>query len=96
MRLTASGRAGLGPPSRNRLVREPDGETSPLTQGGIVFGPVRHPVPLSWNVVLASGIGFERHGRNPRSGGHSLPMTSRSSHQPALSCNKDVPLSHVG
>ena len=64
MRLTASGRPGLGPPGGNRLLREPDCEASPLTQSRVVLRPIRHPVPLLRDVVTASGIGLEGHGRN--------------------------------
>jgi hypothetical protein len=56
MGLTASCRAGFGPPGGNRILREPDGETAPLAQGGIVLRPVRYPVPLLGNAVTASGI----------------------------------------
>src|SRR5215213_9048893 len=87
MRLTASRCTRFGLPGGHRLVREPDRETSPLAQGGIVFGPACDPVPLLGDAVTAISIGLERHGRNPRSGGHSLPMPSRSGHQPAHSCN---------
>jgi hypothetical protein len=64
MRLAASGRAGLGPPGGNRLLREPDRETAPLTQSRVLLRPVRDPVPLPRNAVTAGGIGFEWHGRN--------------------------------
>ena len=40
---------------------QPDRETSPLAQGGIVFGPVLHPVPPLGDAVTASSIGLERH-----------------------------------
>jgi hypothetical protein len=33
-----------------------------LAQGRIVFGPVRHPAPLLWDAMTASGMGLERHG----------------------------------
>ena len=61
MRLTASRSTRLGPPSRNGVLGEPDRETSPLAQGGIVFGPVLHPVPPLGDAVTASSIGLERH-----------------------------------
>ena len=64
MRLAASGRAGLGPPGGNRLLREPDREASALAQGRVILRPIRDPVPLLRDAVTASGIGFEWHGRN--------------------------------
>ena len=95
MGLTASCRAGLRPPGGNRLLREPDREASALAQGGVVLGPVRHPVPLLGDMVTASGIGFERHGRDPRSGGRSPPMPSSFGRQIAYSCNKAAPRMHA-
>ena len=44
VRLSAGGRARLGPPSRDRRVGEPDRETAALTQGRIILRPVRHPM----------------------------------------------------
>jgi hypothetical protein len=64
MRLAASCRARLSAPSRNGFLSEPDCQTSPLAQGRVILCPVRHPVPLLWNAVTASGVGFEWHGRN--------------------------------
>jgi len=63
--LTASCGARLSAPSRNGFLGEPHRETAPLTQAGVVLGPIRHPMPLLGNAVPASGIGFERHGRHP-------------------------------
>ena len=71
VRLTASCRARLGPPGGNRLLSEPDSQTSALAQAGVVLGPVRHPVSLLRDAVTASGIGFERHGRYPTGGAQS-------------------------
>ena len=65
MALTASCRAGFSLPGRNRLFREPDRQTSPLAQRGVVLGPVRHLVPLFGNVVTASGMSLEGHGKYP-------------------------------
>ena len=65
VRLTTACRAGLGPPSGNCLLREPDREAAPLAEGSVVFHPVCHPVPLVGDAMTASGIGFERHGRDP-------------------------------
>ena len=67
MGLTTACGAGLCPPGGNRVLREPNGETAPLPQAGVVLGPVRHPVPLLGNVVTASGIGLEGHSGHPRS-----------------------------
>jgi len=55
----------LTTPSRDRLFGEPDRQATPLAQRGIVFRPVRHPMPLPRDVVSASGIGFERHSGHP-------------------------------
>jgi hypothetical protein len=64
MRLTTSCGAGLGPPSRNGFLGEPDGEASALAQGRIILSPIRDPVPLLRDAVTASGNGFEWHGRD--------------------------------
>jgi hypothetical protein len=64
MWLAASCRAGLSPPSGNRLLCEPDGEASALAQGRVILGPIHDPVPLLGNAVTARGIGFEWHGRD--------------------------------
>ena len=63
MRLTASCSARLGPPGGNRFRSEPDGQASPLAQGGVILGPVRDPVPLLGDAVTASSVGLEWHGR---------------------------------
>jgi hypothetical protein len=60
MRLTTACGAGLGPPSGNRLVREPHREASALAHGGGVLGPVGHPVPLLGDAMTASSIGLKR------------------------------------
>ncbi len=64
MRLTASCRARLSPPSGDGFLGELHREASPLAQSPIVLGPIRHPVPLLRSMVTASGIVFEWHGRN--------------------------------
>src|SRR4051812_34802666 len=61
VRLTARRGARLGLPSRNCRLREPHRQAPTLAQGGIVFGPVRHPAPLLGDVMAARGIGLERH-----------------------------------
>src|SRR3954454_1148212 len=63
--LPASAGARLGPPSRDRRVREPDRETAALAQGRIIRRPVRHSMLLLWNVAATSCLGFERHGKDP-------------------------------
>ena len=63
MGLTTTCGAGLCLPGGNRFLREPNGETAPLTQTGAVLRPIRDLVPLLWNAVTASGMGFEWHGR---------------------------------
>ena len=62
--LTAACRPRLSPPGCNGFLGEPDRETAPLTQAGVVLGPVCHPVPLPGDTMTASGIGFEWHGRD--------------------------------
>src|SRR6478735_5199873 len=63
--LPAGGGAWRGPPGRDRRVREPDCETATLAQGGVILGPVGHPVPLLGNVAATGCLGFERHDRDP-------------------------------
>ena len=92
MRLAASCSARLSPPGGNRFRSEPDGEAPSLAQGRIVLRPVRDPVPLLGDVVTASSVGLEWHGRHPRSGGQ-LSYPSRSGRQIAHSCN--MAASHV-
>src|SRR3954447_12863660 len=54
-RSPAPGRARLGPPGRDRLVREPHRQAPALPEGGVVRGPVRDPVPLPRDAVAAGG-----------------------------------------
>jgi hypothetical protein len=68
MRLTASRCARCGTPSCECFLGEPYCEAAPLAQGCVVRRPIRQPVPLLGDMVTASGIGLERHGRCPRSG----------------------------
>src|SRR3954462_12376978 len=63
--LPAGGGAWRGAPGRDRRVREPDCETATLAQGGVILGPVGHPVPLLGNVAATGCLGFERHDRDP-------------------------------
>ena len=91
MRLAARWRAGLGPPGGDRRLREPDRETASLTQAGVVFGPIRHLMPLLRNAVTASGIGFEWHGRNRWSGAEEASTLPSRGYQFAHPCNKATP-----
>ena len=96
-RLTVLGCAWLGPPGGNGFRREPDGQTSPLTQAGVVLGPVRHRVPLLGNVVTAGGIGHEGHGgifaRKPnRPLRYQTRLPTRSSMQQRASEHKGLVL----
>jgi len=68
MGLTASRCARCGTPGCDCFLGEPYCEATPLTQGCVVRRPIRQPVPLLGDMVTASGIGLERHGRCPRSG----------------------------
>src|SRR3954454_17111756 len=63
-RLTARRGAGLGVPSRDRRLGEPDCQAPTLAQGRIVFGPVRDPAPLFRDAVTAISIGLEWHRRS--------------------------------
>ncbi len=58
--LPAPGGPWLGLPRRDRRLGEPDGQATPLAERGVVFSPVRHPVPLFRDVVPAIGIRLER------------------------------------
>src|SRR6267378_3478526 len=60
--LTARRSPWFGAPGRDRLVAEPDRQTSTLAQGSIIFRPVRYPIPLPGDVMTAIGIDLERHG----------------------------------
>jgi hypothetical protein len=88
MRLTTATLARFGLPSGNCLIREPDGETSPLTKTVIVLGPVCHSVPLLGDAVAASGIGFERHGRNLWSEAEQASTLPSCGYQLAHPCSK--------
>src|SRR5215213_9002250 len=63
--LPAGGGAWRGAPGRDRRLREPDRETAALAQGGVILGPVRHPMLLLWDVAATGCLGFERHDRDP-------------------------------
>jgi hypothetical protein len=83
--LTTACGAGLSLPGGNGLVREPDGETAPLTQAGVVLGPARHPIPLLGDATAVGGISLEGHdgifAREPdRSLRYPAPVTSSLIH----------------
>ena len=68
VRLTAGCRARCGLPGRDRRLGKPEGQTSALTQRGVILRPVRDPVPLPGDVVTAVLVGLERHGHFPGQG----------------------------
>ena len=77
MRLTTACSAGLSPPGGNRFLSESDREGPSLAQGRIVFRPVRYSVPSLRDVVTASSVGFEWHGRDAKSEGqlsYAIPL----------------------
>ena len=67
-RLTARRRARRRLPGRDRRLSKPEGQTSALTQGGVILRPVCNPAPLLGNMVTAVLVGFERHGHFPGQG----------------------------
>ena len=77
MWLAARCGAGLGAPGGDRRVGEPDRQAAALPQGGVVRRPVRDPVPLLGDVVTTSGIGLERHGRDPGAWKGPLPYANQ-------------------
>src|SRR5437879_7323042 len=79
-RLTTTRAAWLGLPRRNRCFREPDGQAPALAQGNVISSPIRHSVPLLWDVMPAILVRFEWHDDDPRSGTGSQiyrPLLSR-------------------
>ena len=80
VRLAARRGAGHRAPGRDRRLGEPDRQAATLAQGGVVLGPVGHPVPLLGDVVTASGIGLERHDKHPgiMEGANLLPYPTAS------------------
>src|SRR5271157_3803759 len=57
--------ARLRPPCRDRLAREPNGQTTAPSQCRVVFPPVRDPIAALRNVMAMLGVVFERHGGFP-------------------------------
>jgi hypothetical protein len=78
MWLAAGRGSWLRPPRRNRLVREPNGQTAPPLQCRVIFRPVRNPIARLWNVMTMLGVVFERHGRvSDDDRGHPVPPRPR-------------------
>ena len=67
-RRAASRSTWLGLPGRYRRVRKPDGQTTALTQGRIICGGVRRPMPLLGDVVATIGVALNGKGRASESG----------------------------
>ena len=65
MTLASRRRPRLRLPTRQRLFGEPDRQASAITRRRIIVPPVRHPMPLTGNVITALGIKLERHDRPP-------------------------------
>src|SRR5215217_294714 len=84
--LSASGGAGLRPPSRDRFIGEPDREAAALTQAGVIGGPVRDLALLPGNVASAGLVQLEGHGWRPMSEG------GRSPTPPSLSAPTSQPI----
>src|SRR4051812_17057577 len=76
---------GGRPHHQGGLRREPHGQAAASVQGGIVLGPVGHPVPLLPNVMAISRFGFERHGRDP-----SVREGAVVLHHPASNANRPI------
>jgi len=56
MTLAARRRPRLRLPTRQRLFGEPDRQASAIAKRRIIVPPVRHPMPLTSNVMTALGI----------------------------------------
>src|SRR5271165_3731724 len=65
-RLAARRGSGLRLPTSQRFVGEPNREASTIAKRGVIVTPVRHSMPLTWNVASALGMEFERHDRSSR------------------------------
>src|SRR5271157_3721736 len=65
-RLAARRGSGLRLPTRQRFVGEPNREASTIAKRRVIVTPVRHSMPLTWNVASALGMEFERHDRTSR------------------------------
>ncbi len=56
MTLAARRRPRLRFPTSQRLFDEPDRQASAIAKRRIMVPPVRHPMPLTRNVMMALGI----------------------------------------
>ena len=65
MTLATRRRPSLRVPTRRRLFGEPDRQASAIAKRRIIVPPVRHPTPLTTNVMTALGIKLERHDSPP-------------------------------
>ncbi len=62
VRLAARRGSGLRLPTSQRFVGEPNREASTIAKRYVIVTPVRHSMPLTWNMASALGMEFERHG----------------------------------
>ncbi len=65
MTLASRRRPRLPLPTRQRLLGETDRQASAIAKRRIIVPPVRHPMPLTRNVMTALGVKLERHDRPP-------------------------------
>jgi len=80
----------FGTPGGDRRLGEPDRQTAALAQGCVIIRPVRHPLPLSRDVVATGSIGFDRHGGHPMARPGETSILPGGRHQPADPCNMVV------
>src|SRR5208283_2421522 len=66
VRLAARRGSGLRLPTSQRFVGEPNRKASTIAKRCVIVTPVRHSMPLTWNVASALGMEFERHDRTSR------------------------------
>src|SRR3954464_10263488 len=80
-------------PGRDCLRREPHGQAATGTQGGVILGPVGHPMMLLWNVTATGCLGFEPHGRDPsiREGAVVLHRPAPNANRPIRATSVDAP-----
>src|SRR5271166_6216232 len=68
-RNSATGRPawfGVAHSNQPPLRGEPNREASTIAKRCVIVTPVRHSMPLTWNVASALGMEFERHDRSSR------------------------------